>query len=212
MFSDRDRVTALAGIYQAAALAQQIARRGLADSRAMEASVYSLFQVDAESVEAVFGGTAAVATGLRQLHAHLDGAASRDLELTRHIVALMQLERKLARAPDQLEIIRKGLASAKERLAHFSMLHANILAQLADLYANVISPLQPRIIVRGEALHLQNTDNQNKIRALLLAGVRAAMLWQQVGGRRRQLLFGRRRIASLALQLSRSVDEESAPG
>ena len=193
MFSDRDRVTALAGIYQAAALAQQIARRGLADSRAMEASVYSLFQVDAESVEAVFGGTAAVAT-------------------PRHIVALMQLERKLARAPDQLEIIRKGLASAKERLAHFSMLHANILAQLADLYANVISPLQPRIIVRGEALHLQNTDNQNKIRALLLAGVRAAMLWQQVGGRRRQLLFGRRRIASLALQLSRSVDEESAPG
>lgn len=211
MYSDLDRVTALAGIYQAATLAQQIARRGMADSDAMEASVFSLFQVDAESVPAVFGGRKGVAAGLRQLHAHLGGDAARDLELTRHVVALMQLERKLSRSPDKLQHIRRALATAKQRLEHFSMLHNNILAQIAELYVEVVSPMQPRIIVRGEALHLQNPDNQNKIRTLLLAGIRAAMLWRQIGGRRKQLLLSRRRIGGLAQQLYRGLGVEEAP-
>ncbi|MEH6454630.1 MAG: DUF489 family protein, partial [Psychromonas sp.] len=32
----------------------------------------------------------------------------------------------------------------------------------------------------------------HKIRALLLAGVRAAVLWRQIGGKRRQLIFSRK--------------------
>ena len=209
MHSDLDRVIALAGIYQATSLAQQIARKGMADSRAMEASVYSLFQVDVDDVPAVFGGATGIAAGLREVHEHLNGAAGRDLELTRHVVSLMQLERKLSAAAEKLDRIRRGLESAKERLAHFPMLHGNILAQMADIYAEVVSPMHPRIIVRGEALHLQNPDNQNKIRTLLLAGIRSAMLWRQVGGRRRQMLFGRRRIADLALQLYQETATES---
>jgi high frequency lysogenization protein len=53
--------------------------------------------------------------------------------------------------------------------------------------------MKPRIMVSGDAVYLQNSDNVNRIRALLLSGIRAAMLWRQIGGRRRQLLFSRQK-------------------
>ncbi len=42
--------------------------------------------------------------------------------------------------------------------------------------------------------HLQQTDNAAKIRALLLAGIRSARLWRQLGGHRWQLIFSRRKL------------------
>ena len=49
-------------------------------------------------------------------------------------------------------------------------------------------------MVKGQPLFLQNPDTQNRIRALLLAGIRSATLWAQLGGNRFELMFGRRRI------------------
>jgi len=205
MYSEQDRTLALAGIYQAARLAQQIGRRGMADTQAMTTCIYSLFQVDAESVEAVYGGPAGLANGLQVLYGQLEGSGGRDMELTRHIIALIQLERRLSGRPEMLERITQGLGAATQRLEHFPMLHPNILAQLAEFYSATISTLQPRIIIRGEALHLQNPDNQHKIRALLLAGIRSAMLWRQVGGQRLQLLLHRRRIIEQTRRLLQQI-------
>jgi high frequency lysogenization protein len=39
---------------------------------------------------------------------------------------------------------------------------------------------------------------QSKVRAALLAGIRSAVLWQQVGGGRLQLMFSRQRLLSEA--------------
>jgi high frequency lysogenization protein len=185
---------ALAGVYQAAWCAQGIARRGMADSDAIEACIHSIFQTDADDVPAVFGGFERVSPGLRQFIRQLRGGDGRDIELTRYVIALLQLERKLSANNAMLQQIGKGIENARNRLEHFPLLHGNILAQLADIYSQTVSTLQPRILVRGEALHLQNPDNQNKVRSLLLAGIRAALLWHQVGGRRRQILFRRRRM------------------
>ncbi len=201
MHSEFDRTLALAGVYQGAALAQQIGRKGLCDSQAMEASIYSLFQVDAADVLAVYGGLPGLRKGLELVHRQFEGGTSRDLELTRHVIALLGLERKLAGRPEMLDSIAQGLALAGERLQHYPMLHTNILSQLAEIYSDTISRIPPRIMVRGEVLHLQNPDNQHKIRSLLLAGIRSAMLWNQLGGRRRQILFGRRRIQQSARAL-----------
>jgi high frequency lysogenization protein len=43
---------------------------------------------------------------------------------------------------------------------------------------------------------LQNENLAAKIRVLLFAGVRAAVLWQQCGGKRWHLLFQRKRISA----------------
>ena len=78
---------------------------------------------------------------------------------------------------------------------------------LAEVYQRNISTLSPRVMVTGEPLHLQNPDNQNRIRAVLLAGVRAAILWQQCGGNRWTLLFGRRRLVDAARSLLAAADD-----
>ena len=118
----------------------------------------------------------------------------RDLELTRYAVSVLKLERTLSARPAVLERIGQGIAAAQAKLEHFAPLHPNLIAHFADLYSETLSQLEPRILVRGDSLHLRNPDNQSRIRALLLAAVRSAMLWRQVGGNRWQLLFGQKRL------------------
>jgi len=107
---------------------------------------------------------------------------------------LLRLERVLAGRSKLIEAISSGVEEARAKLDHFSLLHSNLLAHLADIYSRTISQLPPRIMVQGDPHFLQLPDNQNRIRALLLAGVRSAWLWRQVGGSRWKILFGRREL------------------
>ena len=69
-----------------------------------------------------------------------------------------------------------------------------MVANLAAIYSDVISPLGTKIHVLGMQDYLVRPDIQQKIRATLLAGVRAGILWQQVGGTRWQFLFSRKKL------------------
>ncbi|MEJ1365735.1 MAG: high frequency lysogenization protein HflD [Candidatus Sedimenticola sp. (ex Thyasira tokunagai)] len=196
MKTERDRAIAIAGVYQAAKLASRIARQGIAESSAVEASIHSLFQINAASVEAVYGGTSGVTTGLITLLNQLTNGREKEGEVTRYVITLLHLERKLSKNSAMAESISQGIEQATGRLEHYHLLHTNIIAQLADIYANTISTLKPRVMIQGEPLplHLQNQENVNRIRALLLAGIRSAMLWRQCGGGRLQILLGRKRL------------------
>ncbi len=202
MNKERDRCITLAAIFQAAQLVFQIAHRGSTDAVANQASIYSLFQIDADSVPAVFGESfSGLSVGIHQLHDQLTNGEKQEREVLRYVIMLMHLERKLARQPAMLEKIGEGIQLAILRLEHFPMLHTNILAQLAELYTETVSRLPPKIMVQGEHLHLENPDNMNRIRALLLAGIRAAHLWRQCGGGRLQIIFGRKRLTRMVEEL-----------
>ena len=198
MKTERDRCIALAGVFQAAGLASRVARHGMADSDAMESSLYSLFQVDAASVEDVYGGLSGIADGLRTLREQLIGEKARNIDITRYVISLMHLEKKLSKQPTMLQRLSEGINNATRQLEHYPLLHTNILAAMADLYSETISNLRPRIMIQGEPLHLQNTENINRIRALLLSGIRSAILWRQCGGNRFQILLGRKRLTETA--------------
>jgi high frequency lysogenization protein len=204
-----DRVIALAGIYQAINCVMRVARHGSADTDAMEPCIYSLLQVNAEDVSAVYGEPGAVANGARQIIAQLTGKPERNLELTRYVVLLMKLERTLAGRSDLLARVGDGIQSAIAKQEHFALLHPNMLAHLAGIYSDTISNLEPRIIVRGDPLHLQNPDNQNRVRALLLAGIRSAMLWRQVGGNRWQILLKNKQILADARRYLETVTKHA---
>jgi high frequency lysogenization protein len=76
--------------------------------------------------------------------------------------------------------------------------HPRLVEKLAEIYSQTLSTLSPRILVNGEHGHLSNPLIAAKVRAALLAGIRAAFLWRQLGGRRWQLLLQRRRIIGAA--------------
>jgi len=197
-YSDQDRLIALAGIYQAVLCVRRIARQGALDTDAMEPCLFSLFQTDADTTAAVFGRAGVLTPGVRELAGQLAGKQIRDLELTRYVVALLKLEHTLAARKAMVGQIGEGIAQAHAKLEHLPLLHPSLLAELAEIYSSTISRLQPRVIVRGEPSNLQNPENQNRIRALLLAGIRAAWLWRQVGGSRWKILLGRKRLLDAA--------------
>jgi high frequency lysogenization protein len=187
-----NRIIALAGLYQSVDLVSQIAWRGVAEPAPFEVSLASLFKVDADSYADVFGGAPGLKAGLHVLHAQLtDDDKQRQLERTRYAVTLLHLENKLRRNRFLTEVIQQGIAEAHAQLAHFELTHINVISRLADVYQRSISRLRPAVVVRGDQSYLTNPDNVSRVRALLLAGIRAAVLWRQAGGTRWRLLFGR---------------------
>jgi high frequency lysogenization protein len=198
MHSDLERIIALSGIHQAAHCVERIANRGSVDIEPMEPCIYSLFQIDAPDTAAVYGPPGAVATGARQVVAQLTGEPERNLELTRYVISLMRHERTLAQRPEMLRQIRFGIEVAEAKRQARPLLDPEVLNSLASVYTDTVSRLEPRIIVRGDERYLRNTENQDRIRALLLAGIRSAMLWRQIGGSRWQILFSRKRLLQAA--------------
>jgi len=190
--SKYEQTLALAGIYQAASLVKQIANSGIANSAHIESSLETLFRFDAGSVEEVYGSVAGVTHGVKILLKHLNDKPSRDLEITKYVIGLIMLEKKLSGNNKMLDKIDHRLKEIEAQFDFFSLNHENTFAKIGQLYKDTISTLGPKIIVSGEQPYLSNEINASKVRALLLAGIRSAVLWRQCGGSRWQFLFGQK--------------------
>jgi high frequency lysogenization protein len=60
------------------------------------------------------------------------------------------------------------------------------------MYQDTLSKLSFRIQVHGDSRFLQQPQVANQVRAILMSGIRAAMLWRQLGGKRWHLIFKRK--------------------
>ncbi len=189
-----NQTIALAGIAQAAALAQQLATTGTADADAFAASIASVLKIDSDSVTDIYGGLAGLKLGFEHLAAQLTGYKITNPDQARYSASLVFLEHQLSKQPELLKTIQVGIIKAQSQSEHFGVLHENVLANLGDIYHSTVSTLQPRIMVNGEQEYLSRPDIVNKIRACLLAGIRSALLWKQCGGARWKFLFYRKKI------------------
>jgi high frequency lysogenization protein len=183
----RNQTIALAGISQACLLVQQLAMTGEADSSVVETSLNSILKIDSDEVIDIYGDLRQLKPGLLQLKAQLTAKTI--------AASLVFLEKQLSNRPEMLSAIRSGVDVAQAQAESFgSVMHENVLAKLGDLYHNTISTLQPRIMVNGEEEFLAQEKTVNTIRALLLSGIRATLLWRQCGGARWKFLFFRMKL------------------
>jgi len=202
----RARTIALAGIFQAAALVRQTGQGKMRDEFATRASIASILKTDAASVEDVFGGIHCLRVGLETLATQLGGESRlRDMELTGYAITLMHLERKLARDKSMLDRISSGIGQIGTPSRDLEARDPALVAELAELYRQTISTLTPRVMVHGDPGLLSGTGTRNMIRALLLAGIRSAVLWRQCGGNRWRLIFGRKGILESCTGLLREA-------
>jgi len=193
-----NQTIALAGIAQACSLVHHLATTGKVDVVALESSIGSLLKIDAASVVDVYGDLSGIQYGLRELDQQLGGKLVRSPEQARYAAQLVYLQRQLDKHPEMLLNIQAGICKAQTQAEQFGILHANVQANLADLYHGSISTLQPRIMVIGDQQYLGVQNTVNRIRTLLLAGIRAALLWRQCGGSRWKLLLFRKKIQNEA--------------
>jgi high frequency lysogenization protein len=202
----RDQLIALGGVFQACHLVDSLGRLGNCDSRAFATCIHSLFQQNPTSVDAVFDGTSGLAVGFEAMADIFGNSRSRrQPESLRYVLGVLYLEKKVMANKAMLDRIGKGIEGARRQAEHFNETHTNVIANLADLYQQTISTLRFRIQVKGLAEHLQQPDIANRIRCLLFAGIRSAILWHQLGGRRRHLIFNRGDILDGVRDLRRSL-------
>ena len=185
-----DRVLALAGLAQALQQVRRIAETGQSETDAAGPVLDSVFRIDADSTADVYGGAAGVAPGLRLLGDYLANRGNDPL-LPRLALSTVQLERRFSAEPNTLAAVGNGLAAIAPQAQSLGSTHPEVLDALGTLYADTISHLRPRIMVQGNPHYLGQPGVVSEIRALLLAAVRSAMLWRQLGGSQWQFLFAR---------------------
>lgn len=188
----RDQTIALAGVYQAAAFAHELAQSGAVSRRdCFAGSIESLFVVNPESTMAVFNHDInRVSLGLSTLIKSFNKDKAY-LNIIKYVLTLLNLQSKFMTNDAMVKQVQHGIQQAAH-LGSFEEHEKAMIEILAATYSKTISQLQPRVIIAGQPYHLKNNLVTEQIRAVLLAGIRSAVLWKQVGGSHLQLLFKRK--------------------
>jgi high frequency lysogenization protein len=195
---------ALAGVAQSAFLVNQLAQYGLAAQDKQLTMVNSLFVTNPKSAEQVYGSKAQLKLGLELLSELLSGDTTMfsPNEIMRYLLSLLHLQQKLSQDRDMLNTIGTRIDILG---SHYTERNgdnlAEIIRELARLYQETISRLPFRIQVRGDMKFLQNDEVAARIRTMLFAGIRSAVLWRQSGGKRWHLMISRRSLQQQVRQL-----------
>jgi len=210
----RDQVIALAGVVQALSLVEQLAKTGYLKTDEFRCCVSSLFVNHPDNTEQVFGSISRLTAGAERLEKLFSSLrASHNTDTLRYFFGVMHLQKKLKRKQDVLSIIGNRLEKIERQTEHFDLTHDNVVGNIADIYTDTISKFRYRIQVTGEFSYLQQTRIAQQIRALLLAAIRAMTLWDQLGGKRWQLVLSHSKIHHASHDLfqeakhARSIEE-----
>jgi len=192
----QEQLIALGAVFESAVLVEKLARTGQVSEPAVACLINSLLVRDPKSTLDVYGGDDLnLRDGYRALVSALErdpGSLQRDP--LRYALALTSLERQLNKRDDMLQVMGSRLDQVQQQVEHFGPTHENVIANCGSLYQDTISTFRQRIQVQGDMRHLQQANNAAKIRALLLAGIRSARLWRQLGGHRWQMVFSRSKL------------------
>ncbi|MFC3282430.1 high frequency lysogenization protein HflD [Litchfieldella rifensis] len=182
---------ALAGVFQAASVVDDLARHGQVDERAWTTLIRATVDTNPESFEAIYGGHPNyLRQGLDLLEAVV-GRKQANPAVLRYGFSLLMLMQKLRKSDDMMATLGSRLTHVQGQAEHFGDTHENVVASLGQLYQDTLSTFKYRIVVQGEPSLLQQRMMPERVRAALLAGVRFALLWHQQGGRRWKLVFQR---------------------
>lgn len=196
----KEQAIALSAIFQAAELVATLARKGTLDEAQAEPLLNSILVVNAEKTEDIYGGQFDCQGNLamgRRIAKQVMGKEREAVnpDTIRYALSMIHLESKLQKDSTMLAAIGRQLSQVERQKEHFdSVMHENMVAGISGMYQDTLSKMSFRIQVHGDSRHLQQPYIANQVRALLMAGVRAAMLWRQVGGRRWHLIFKRKAI------------------
>lgn len=186
-----DRVLALAGLAQALAQVRRIADTGTAEQRILGTALDSVFRIDAATPAAVYGDVSALRPGLTLLRDYFSSQA-RDEQLPRLALAVLQLERRFVADEAMGNRVQHGIRAQAAQAEREGSTHPDVLSALGGLYAETLSHLRPRVLVQGNPHYLGQANVVAEVRAVLLAAVRSAVLWRQLGGSLWDFLLRRR--------------------
>lgn len=204
MIHNNQRMLALAGIMQSCTLINHIARGRWVDPQTVDISIESIFVLEPDDVLSVFQGkTANLEFGLRRLTTFFPKPERKhDAEVASYLFGSILLARLLQQDKARMAKLGEAIEAVNAKRRNDPEMDTDdIAAELAQLYVEYIGSFKRRINLVGSKEILQDPLEVNRLRTLLLAAVRAAILWNQVGGRLWQLWWKRPHIADHAKAL-----------
>ena len=189
-----ERALALAGLAQSCYLVAGIARTGMASQDNLAGCLESIFVTNPNETMDVYNGGNGVRTGLRLVSEILgELKISEHSETIHYLMAALSLEQRLSRTPNLMRSLGAGISAIQEHrnLNELAATDEDIISRLSQLYEETAGTVKPKIRIQGKQKHLANTMNTSRIRALLLAAIRSAVLWRQLDGTRSQWFLGR---------------------
>ncbi len=207
---------ALAAVAQCAALVRDLACEGGAPQPQLAACINPLIATSPDSIDEVYPSLGDLSRGLGILQEMFGSERLKEHgEVVRYTLGILLLRNKLMADSEMQETIHRRLQyldpipresvqdedTDNPQISH----QERIFKQLANLYQDTISTLTYRIQVQGQIDHLKNENVANRIRALLLGGIRSAVLWHQLGGRRWRMVVYRKRIQETTGNLRRRL-------
>lgn len=198
------RNIALAVTVQCAQLVHILATTGRADPVQVKACIKPLLVLNPDTVADVYPNVSYFSSGLSALQKSLSGEGLKEFsEAMKYVLGMSVLQQQLSTVPSMQQAIQQRMQRPDTLLLDDS--EEFDYAVFAALYQDTISKLSYRIHVKGNVEHLRNQKVADQIRALLLAGIRSAMLWQQLGGRRWHLFFYKKRIRNCVASIRRNL-------
>lgn len=205
----RDKTLALAAIFQAAGLANELARRGQTDTEAEAFLLRSVLVMDTDEAAGIYPDVHGLTRGLTWLEScfmEQGRGLEQAGEIIRIALAVIQVELRLRRDTALQNQLRQRLqAVQRQQTMNPEMTAGELSDALGSAYVDSLGNLDFRVQIRGDSRQLQTPGMAERIRAILLAGVRAAWLWQRLGGRRWHLVFTRNQILREIRAIAKSV-------
>jgi hypothetical protein len=103
-------------------------------------------------------------------------------DMARYFFSILHVERRFAADAQMREVVRNRLEHASFRAEHFASHVGEVCHSVAGVYQDTFSRLPRAHQGDGQCPAPENGENADIVRSLLLAGVRSAYLWRQLGG------------------------------
>lgn len=192
-----ESVLALAGVCQAISCVQSIAKTGQVDQIDADILIESVLKTDTETTEEIYRNKQYLTTGLNTLIQQLSGSKT-DADFGRYLINILSLQKHFLADNKMISLMSSRLDTAKRLHQYHDEITPELIEQLANIYKDTISTFNNKIQVSGDSNYLQQPANQAKIRSLLLSAIRSAVLWNQLGGKKRHFLLNKAKILSAA--------------
>jgi high frequency lysogenization protein len=198
------RALAFSALYQSVTLIDELASEGKTPDKYLDPLVNAVLVLDANEVQEIFPKIDELEMGIVELGQmfKLKSNSPRQKLINSYAMRVIYLETLLSKnkVVQQKLTTELNALKAQENYLRTYEDEDKLLSKLNDIYINTIGQFSYRIQIMGSKDHLQKDEVSNRIRALLLAGVRACHLWRHYGGTKWNLLIN-------FMQYSKALDQ-----
>ena len=183
-----EQTIALAGLYQSCYVVSNVAWKGEYNEEDFLPLINSILQIDSTIVKDIYIDIDNIKSGFIYLKKQIIGDIfTRSSETRRYIESLKILSNHLMGDQKTVTLMQNLLKELKENTDNLTT--DEKAEKLSGVYQKTLSKFEPTIIVNGENKYLTDPIQASRIRTALFAGVRATLLWEQLGGSKWKLFL-----------------------